>query len=373
MRNRTVTDRPVLIVLSWLFFLTASTVSAQGRGARGTNTPDRLIFDMEGGDQARCERYRSRLEPAVGFAGGLPRIRSLLVVKNNFLVLEEYFNGCSRPTPANIKSIAKNILSALVGIAIENGCLEGIEETIATFFPDEMKNEADSRKKNITIGHLLTMTSGLATEINESLCPYVDSGNWVEYILKREMAHAPGDQWEYTTANTHLLSAVLTKATGESTLDFARKYLFDLLAVEPGMWEQDPQGVYYGGNNLFLTPIDLAKFGVLYLNGGCYSGRQVVPEDWVEVSTSKHSDQGRYWSPFHVYGYGYLWILFRIGKYDHFAAWGHGGQFVFIIPDLNLVVVITSQWEGPSSTQYYRDLSKLMEVYVVPACEGGFP
>ncbi len=336
---------------------------------RGGSLPDSLIVDGHRSEPADPDVDRRALDEAVAFAGTLPRMRSLLIVKDGCLIVEEYFNGTDRSAPTNVKSITKNILSALVGIAVDRGYLEGIDETIDTYFPDEMENERDIRKKNITIRHLLTMTSGLETEPNERLCPYVDSANWVQYILARKMARAAGERWVYTTANTHLLSAILTRSTGMSTLDFARTALFDPLGIEPGEWERDPQGIYYGGNNLFLRPIDLARFGLLYLNRGRYAGKQIVPEAWVRESASFQADQGREWSPFHVNGYGYLWLLFRIGPYDHFAAWGHGGQFVFVIPQLELVVVITSQWEGLSSTEHYRNLSRLMEVYVVPACE----
>lgn len=360
-----------VVLLAFPCFLLGTPAIPEAQPESGDEASSRLIVDIGGADLAGLGVNRNGLDEAVAFAEGLPRMRSLLVAKSGHLVLEEYFGGADRSTPANVKSIAKSILSAMVGIAIDRGNIEGVEERIETYFEGEYSDKVDPRMREITVEHLLTMKSGLATESNESLCPYVDSDNWVRYILGRGMAGAPDGQWVYTTANTHLLSAILTRSTGMSTLDFASEYLFDPLEIEPGDWERDPQGIYYGGNNLFLKPIDLVKFGILFLNHGRYFGRQIVAEEWVQTSTTVHADQGREWSPFHVNGYGYLWLLFRIGEYDHFAAWGHGGQFIFVIRDLDLVVVITSQWQGPSSTEHYRALSRLMEVYVVPACEGG--
>jgi CubicO group peptidase (beta-lactamase class C family) len=154
-----------------------------------------------------------------------------------------------------------------------------------------------------------------------------------------------------------------------NTLEFAQKNLFNHLDIQVRYWQKDPQGIYYGDNNMSMTALDLLKFGVLYLNNGKYNGKQLLPEEWVKTSTSFQVDPERLWSPFHLEGYGFLWWRLRMGPNEHYAAWGHGGQFIFIIPGIKLVVVITSRWQGASSAVYYRNLSKLMEVYILPSTQ----
>ncbi|UCH96030.1 MAG: serine hydrolase [Candidatus Aminicenantes bacterium] len=312
-----------------------------------------------------------KLSEALKYAEKLPRLNSLLIAKNNYLVVEKYFNGFNRKKPGNIKSITKNILSALVGIAIQKGYLKSMNQKIHEFFPDEFKSNRDPQKKEITIKHLMTMTSGLESTSFKNINAWISSPHWVGYVLSRKLVRKPGKTFDYSTGNTHLISAILTKTTGMNTLEFARKHLFNHLDIQVHYWQKDRQGIYYGGNNMFLAPLDLMKFGILYLNDGKYEGKQVVPKEWIKTSTAFQVDPERLWSPFHLEGYGYLWWLLRMGPYDHYAAWGHGGQFIFIFPGLKLVVVITSRWQGPSSTVYYRNLSKLMEVYILPSATRG--
>jgi CubicO group peptidase (beta-lactamase class C family) len=334
---------------------------------RNSEIPGKLITT---GDIPSLETLgfnSKKLSEAIQYAETLPRLNSLLIAKNNYLVVEKYFNGFNRKRPGNIKSITKNILSALVGIAIQKGYLKNLDQKIHEFFPDEFKPDWDPQKKEITIKHLMTMTSGLESTSFQNINDWISSPNWVRYVLTRKLIRKPGKTFDYSTGNTHLISAVLTKTTGMNTLEFAQKHLLNHMDIQVRYWEKDPQGIYYGGNNMSMTALDLLKFGVLYLNNGKYDGKQLVPEEWVKTSTTFQSDPERLWSPFHLEGYGYLWWRFRMGPYEHYAAWGHGGQFIFIIPDLKLVVVITSHWQGASSTVYYRNLCKLMEVYICPS------
>src|SRR3990172_4759605 len=147
----------------------------------------------------------------------------------------------------------------------------------------------------------------------------------------------------YSTGSTHLLSAILTQATGMSTLEFGRKHLAGPLGISLPAWMQDPQGIYFGGNEMLLTPRDMVTIGELYLGGGALDGQRIVPESWVEAS---FTPRGR--SRFSGRQYGYGWWIRELGGHDVYYAWGYGGQFIFIVPDLELVVAMTSSSEPGS-------------------------
>ena len=276
--------------------------------------------------------------PAVEQAARLPRLHSLLVSHHGDLILERYFNGASASRPANIKSVSKSIISGLVGIAIAEGYIEDVEQPIGSFFPARLGPDGDAEKSAISIEDLLTMQSGLETTSNRNYGAWVMSSNWVTFALEQPMELEPGTEMEYSTGNTHLLSAILTAATGRSTLEFARAALAEPLGFNLAAWPQDPQGIYFGGNDMELTPRQLIAFGELYLNGGRADGRQIVPQAWVQASliprTESRREAGRY--------YGYGWWIRRMSGLSTPYAWGYGGQFIVLVPALSLVVVTTA-------------------------------
>jgi CubicO group peptidase (beta-lactamase class C family) len=274
---------------------------------------------------------------AVAAAGELPRFHSLLVSHRGELILEKYFNGARATRPANIKSASKSVVSALVGIALERGLIKSVDQPIADFFPSLRAAKADPRKAAITIEDLLTMRSGLESTSNRNYGAWVTSRNWVQYALDRPLLSEPGTEMDYSTGNSHLLSAILTKVTGTSTWQFAQEALAKPMGITLDRWPRDPQGIYFGGNDMLMTPRQMVAFGELYLNGGDVKGRQVVPEEWIDRSfvvrgRSRWSDQ--------FYGYG--WWARELGGRQVRYAWGFGGQFIFIVSDLDLVVVTTS-------------------------------
>jgi CubicO group peptidase (beta-lactamase class C family) len=213
----------------------------------------------------------------------LPRLHSLLVSRRGDVVFEQYYNGTRRDRPANIKSASKSVISALVGIAIERKLIPGVRAPIATWFP-QLANDADPRKRAITVEDLLTMRSGLEGTSNRNYGAWVLSRNWVQHALARPMFAAPGEEMEYSTGNTHLLSAIVTRASGQSTWQFANEVLGKPLGFSLPQWPRDPQGIYFGGNDMLMTPRHMLAFGELYLNGGRAGGRQVVPQQWVAKS-----------------------------------------------------------------------------------------
>ena len=196
---------------------------------------------------------RDGFEDALAVAKELPRLHSLLVSRHGDLVLERYYNGARATRPANIKSASKSLISALVGIAIDRRLISDVDAPIATYFP-ELKKERDPAKQRITIEDLLTMRSGLESTSNRNYGAWVQSRNWVQHALAKPLVAEPGTGMEYSTGNTHLLSAILTKATGASTWQFAQDSLAKPLGFTLPRWPQDPQGIYFGGNDMLLTP-----------------------------------------------------------------------------------------------------------------------
>jgi len=278
------------------------------------------------------------LQQAADAAAELPRAHSLLVSWQGQLLLERYFNGTRASSLANIKSASKSVISALVGIAVDRGQITGVNTPISSFFPDLLAASADAPKRAITIEDLLTMRSGLETTSNRNYGAWVLSGNWVRHALSRRLLNPPGTNMEYSTGNTHLLSAILTKAAGMSTWQFAQENLAQPLGFRLAQWPRDPQGVYFGGNDMLMTPRQMLAFGELYLHGGRHNGRQVIPGRWVADSQMAHAQSRRESDRF----YGYGWWVRELAGHPAYYAWGFGGQYIFIVPDLDLVVVSTS-------------------------------
>ena len=313
---------------------------------------------------ANSSHLDSVTHPFIEAANTLPRLRSLLVSVDGELVEESYFNGARSTEWANLKSASKSVLSTLVGIAVDRGHLK-ISDPMVKFFPEYLGATTDAAKKRITIENLLTMRSGLESTSNVNYGRWVSSDNWVRYILTRPLIDQPGGGMIYSTGNSHLLSAILTKATKMSTFEFARRYLADPLGIALRPWIRDPQGIYLGGNDMHLTPRAMLKYGELYLNRGRILEKQIVSEQWI-AETLKPRAQSN-WSGRH-YGYGW-WIDNLSGHATHYA-WGHGGQFIFTVPSLKLVAVTTSvPSPGEGRREHQRAIYDLLERYLIPALE----
>jgi CubicO group peptidase (beta-lactamase class C family) len=307
-----------------------------------------------------------RLAYAMEQAAALPRLRSLLVARHGELEVERRFRGPGLDQPANVKSVSKSVLSALVGIAIAEQWLAGADQPIAPFFERHLAPDEDPRKRQITVGHLLSMQSGLERTSGANYGRWVSSPNWVRHVLTRPMVAEPGGSRMYSTGNSHLLSAVLTQATGRSTWDYAREKLAVPLGIALPRWPADPQGIYFGGNEMRMTPRAMLRFGELYRNGGRHEGRQIVPEEWVRESltpraASRHVGEG----------YGYGWFIGEVRGHPMFYAWGYGGQFIFVVPELELTVVTTSDPDAAREGDHLRAVRRLLAEWIVPAAEAG--
>lgn len=299
-------------------------------------------------------------------ASDLPLLTSLLVTQHGQRVLEQYYRGMTADRPVNVKSISKTLLSPLVGIAIRDGQLRGLDQPVADMLGPRLAGALDDGKRRITLAHLLTMTAGIEGTSFGNYGAWVSSPNWVRDALARPLVCEPGSCWEYSTGNTHLVSAVLTRATGRSTLAYARAVLFDPLGIPLEPWDRDPQGIYLGGNNMRLRPRDLATLGQLYLDGGRAGGRQLVPAEWIRASLAP-----RVSSPWNGYDYGYLWWSRDLAGERVYFAWGYGGQFLFVVPGLDATVVATSSLDGPRERGQNRAVQRLVASYVIPLLRNG--
>jgi CubicO group peptidase (beta-lactamase class C family) len=311
----------------------------------------------------------AKLDTARDAAAALPRLHSLLVNWRGSVVLEYYGKGIRPGRLANVKSVSKSIISALVGVAIERGMVPGPETPIRTYFPAIAKDK-DARKQRITVEDLLTMRSGLETTSNRNYGAWVQSRNWVQHALAKPLFAMPGTEMEYSTGNTHLLSAILTSATGTSTWQFAQDSLAKPLGFTLPRWPQDPQGIYFGGNDMLLTPRQMLSFGELYLRRGRISvkgsdpattQRQVVPQKWIEQSFVPRGV-----SPISGNQYGYGWWMRELAGHQAYFAWGFGGQYIILVPDLELVVVTTSaSTVAEDRRSHRRTLFELIEDLVI--------
>jgi CubicO group peptidase (beta-lactamase class C family) len=308
----------------------------------------------------------ARISSAIEHAATLPRLRTLLVARHGEVVVERRFRGPALDAPANVKSVSKSVLSALVGIAIAEQQLSGVDQPISPFFPRYLGPDEDPRKLRITVGHLLSMQSGLERTSGTHYGRWVGSPNWVRYALSRPVVAEPGGPRLYSTGNSHLLSAILTQATGTSTWAYAREKLAEPLGISLPRWPADPQGIYFGGNEMRLTPRAMLRFGELYRNGGRYEGRQIVPEEWVRESLTPRTGSRRVGE-----GYGYGWFIGEVRGHPMFYAWGYGGQFIFVIPDLELTVVTTSDPDVERERDHLRAVRQLLSEWIVPAAEAG--
>ncbi|HEX8225131.1 MAG TPA: serine hydrolase [Allosphingosinicella sp.] len=309
----------------------------------------------------------SLMRQAESRAGALPRLQALIVARHGDILAEHRLRGPGLDRPVNIKSASKSVLSALAGIAIGRGILEGPEQKIAPILRADLPPGADPRIDRIEIGHLLSMQAGLGRTSGPNYGAWVASPNWVRHALAQPFAAEPGGAMLYSTGSSHLLSAVLTRASGRSTHALAKEWLADPLGFELPLWPRDPQGIYFGGNDMLMSPRALLRFGELYRQDGVVDGRRILPEGWVAQSWRPRTT-----SPWSGNPYGYGWFSQKAGGHDVHFAWGYGGQMLFIVPDLELtVVMISDPSPHPRAESHVPALYALLEQLIIPAARNG--
>jgi len=311
--------------------------------------------------------------------GRFPNLHSLIVVKDSKIVVEEYFRQFDAKTKHNTASVTKGVGSILIGIAIDRGLLSGLDDGIldmrlSELFPEyQVTLGADSRKADIRFRHILTMSAGF--EWDEETYPYNDKRNdWVRVreaseparlMLEQRVAHNPGKVFNYSGGLSMLLAYLIERETEMGAAAFAKRYLFEPLGISDYEWRNLTGGLIDFPGGLSMRPRDMAKIGQLYLNGGRWNGEFIVSKDWVTESTREHIINVD--SP----NYGFQWWCGKFYFHDRsvylYMASGHGGQKIFVVPDFNLVVVITHQdFDNPAGEVHN---TAIMSRYILPALD----
>jgi CubicO group peptidase (beta-lactamase class C family) len=276
----------------------------------------------------------------------LETLYSLLVVKNGHLIAEDYFNGGSVGQKTLVQSASKSYISALVGIALEEGCLSSVDQKMVDFFPEYADQIIDLRKKEITIQDMLQMRTGYPDE--ETDPAYLDALYWGEYpelIVEFPLVSDPGTRFYYSNLTYSWLAIMLHRVCGTDLKTYAQEHLFQPMDTEVGDWLQDRDGHYIGSGGIHVTARDAAQFGLLYLNDGEYDEDQIIPADWVRDSLKTYSEKARSYGnslAFRNLGYGYGWWSAEAGDHQFSFAWGHGGQLIVLLDELDMVVVTTA-------------------------------
>lgn len=284
-------------------------------------------------------------------AADLDPLRTITVSIDGEIVEDRSYNGFTSSDPTNIKSASKVIVSTLVGIAIDKGLIESVDQPIADFLSDEFPENPDPRLDAITIGQLMSMQAGLEATSGANYGRWVASRNWVRSALAQDFAAEPGGPMIYSTGSTHLLSAILTDVGGASSRQLARDWLGPIDGFAITGWSQDPQGIYLGGNELAMTPLSLLAFGEMIRNGGVTAdGDRIISANWIDEAWEQRTT-----FRFGGHGYGYGWFLTELADAETRYAWGYGGQMLYIVPELDLTVVMTSDPNSPSGGNGHRD------------------
>jgi CubicO group peptidase (beta-lactamase class C family) len=297
-------------------------------------------------------------------------VHSVLLVKNGKLVLDEYFYGNHRNGLHPIASDTKSVTSILVGIAVDRKLIHDLNQMLYEIFPEYKGTRWIDQKYQITLKHALTMTGGL--DWDEWTHPYWDARNssykmersdsWIKYVLDKEAKESPGKTFTYNSGLSILLGEIIRKSTGMYADKFAEKYLFGPLGISEYVWYRHDDGTIQTGGGLLLRPRDMAKIGYLMLKKGNWKGMQIVSQKWAQESTKAQVSAGSY-------GYGYQWwrgkTIANNQIIDSYWAWGLGGQFIFVFPAIDLVVVFNGKvWKNPDNSK--RAFNMLTQ-YIIPA------
>ena len=295
-------------------------------------------------------------------AEGYQNMLAMIIATGDQVVCNEYFHGQNARSQFEMASLTKSVTSALAGVALDRGLLSGLDQPVWPYFTDYVGLAPDSATRSVTVRHLLTMTGGWNwQETGSGFLGWAQSSDPNAFLWGLQFATWPGEAFQYNTGSAHLLATLLARAAGEPLLDFGNEHLFlPAGMIIPG-WSRDLQGNYAGGGDLILRGRDMIRFGQLFLNGGRAGSRQVVPETWVQESTHRHVDlQGSS-------GYGYLWWVTTLGGHPAYYAAGFGGQYVIVVPDLDVVVAVASRLEP--ATGYGEAVFQLVATKILPAVE----
>jgi len=289
-------------------------------------------------------------------------VDNITIIRHGYKILDVSLGSYQADEPHLLYSCTKSVVSSLIGIAIEQGYIENVDVLLTNLFPDREIQNLDARKQMMTLEHLLSMTSGF--ECRDSylyqwvgLNQMMNSDDWIQHVLDLPMEFQPGTHFEYCNGVSNLLSAIVQESTGMHTAAFAEQYLFGPLGIDTYSWEEDPAGIPLGFSELYLRPTDMARFGYLYLQGGVWDGEQLVSSEWVTASSTVKIEANTLQD-----GYGYQWWIDAAGYY---MALGYHGQFIFVLPEYDMVVVFVSDPDvGNFELPEY-----LLTEYIIPAAQ----
>ncbi|WP_029355074.1 serine hydrolase [Bosea sp. 117] len=342
MHRRSLLAAPLLLLTPRLAF-------PQGAAAE---TPSATAPPAGAPDDAQAQAAPAdALAPILDRAASLPSLHAVRVAHDGRTIAARGYHGHAADGAGNIKSASKSVISALIGIAIEKGVLEGPDQKIAPLLEADLPADPDPRLKEITIGNLLSMQAGLGRTSGPNYGRWISSRNWVRAALAEPFDDEPGGAMLYSTGSTHLLSAILTRQAKRPTLALARDWLGGVEGFSIASWARDPQGIYFGGNDMAMRPSSLVAFGELYRNRGrAPDGRQVIPARWIAESW-----QPRTRSRFTGDDYGYGWFGRDIAGSPAHYGWGYGGQMIYVIPERALTIAMLSATDQPAGRSGYRD------------------
>ncbi len=288
-------------------------------------------------------------------AAELSTLYGLLVIKNGHLIAEGYFNEGAVLRKNFLQSVTKSYTAALVGIALDQGYLSSVDQKMMDFFPEFEGQITDPRKEQITIRNMLQMRSGYPWEERES--PYLDLlfftdnwQHWLPHLVDFPLTSDPGTEYRYSNLTYHLLGIIVARACDTDLRSYGQEHLFTPIDAEVGEWRTDADNYNWGWGEISFTVRDMAKFGLLYLHDGEYAGKQVISTSWVRESLQAHSEDinytgwmssrlGRY---FRDIGYGYHWSSARVDDHYFSFAWGHGGNLIVLLHELDMIIVTSA-------------------------------
>jgi CubicO group peptidase (beta-lactamase class C family) len=292
-------------------------------------------------------------------AAALEQIWSLTVARNGETVFAKRFRGPPLDRAVNVKSVSKTVVATLAGAAIDRGAIAGTGATLGQIAPRLIPDQADPRVAGITVADLLTLRAGLERTSGANYGAWVSSRDWVAYALSREMVAQPGTRFLYSTGTTHVLGAALSEATGESLLTLARAWIGAPLDIRIEPWLRDPQGRYFGGNDMALTPDALIRLGEAYRTGG----GGVVSAGWIDEAWTPRTR-----SPFSRDDYGYGWFLREAAGLRVAYGRGYGGQMLWVVPEAGITAVAISDPTLPARSEgHVGDLQRLLADRILPA------
>ena len=314
-----------------------------------------------------------QLSQAIDALGEIPGFKSIVVGRNGVIAAEEYYNGSGANSLHDVRSVTKSVMGLLIGIAVEEGYIQSVDQTIGEFFLDTVVDSLDSAKAQITIEQLLTMSCGLEwheLDGGNSYNQWFYSQDHVEWVIDQSFIHEPGHGFNYNTGSTYLLSVILTLATCNDALEFALQYLFQPMGINQVEWDYVPRGGLYnnGGAGLTISPHTMFAIGNLVLNSGRWNQNQIVPEEWVNQCISNQNETHLTYP--HSSHYGYLWWIGQAHDHDLFYAMGYGGQFIVCVPDFDLVVAVACEWSGilaVAANQHWYDIFVIIMDDILPA------